>query len=141
MLHMAWLVDLNIKITNSVVILYNFIKVLNHLELPHDNTVVLVIIFTYIIQNLSCFIIGELTQDVDSVLFRCFIFWDFIQRHSSVIFIDQIHHNHLSRFNINERIVQALVKCFRSNRSRTSYALLSSWFGQIVVSEEDWAAT
>jgi hypothetical protein len=60
-LHVALFMDLNVEVTYVIIVLDYFIEVLDHLQLPHQNTVVLAGFLTQMVQNFPRFFVGKLT--------------------------------------------------------------------------------
>ena len=67
--HVALFMDFNVKIAYIFIVLDNFIKVLNHLKFPHNDTVILIIALTDVVKHIFRISVAKFTQNINSVLF------------------------------------------------------------------------
>ena len=88
MLHVTLLMDFNVKEADIVIILDDLIKVLDHLELPHDNSIILIHTFADMVNRISCFVVGKFSHYVDSVLFGALIPQDVAVVQVLIVFVD-----------------------------------------------------
>jgi len=79
--------NLNVEVAYMVVIVNNFVKVLDHLKFPHQNSVILTFIFTKMVKNFSSFVIWELSQNIYSILFWTFIFQNVGEFNITIVFV------------------------------------------------------